>query len=1540
MVNAVDVESLEIAIIGMAGRFPGAANLPEFWHNLSNGVESITRFADAALAAAGVPEADRDQANYVKARAILETIEDFDAAFFGFTPREAEITDPQHRLFLECAWEALENAGYDAATYTGRIGTYAGSGWSSYLFHHLYANPNVRKSLGDYQTLLGSHQDFLTTRVSYKLNLKGPSIDVQTACSTSLVAVQLAYQSLLTYQCDMALAGGISIYTPQQTGYLYQDEGIFSPDGHCRAFDAQAQGTVSGNGCGIVILKRLQEALADGDTIHAVIKGAAINNDGSLKIGYTAPSVEGQKEVILEAIALAGIHPDTIQYIEAHGTGTPLGDPIELAALTQAFQTETQRQGYCAIGSVKTNIGHLDAAAGIAGLIKTVLALQHQQLPPSLHFHSPNPQIDFAHSPFYVNTHLQPWPQQETPRRAGVSSFGIGGTNAHVILEEAPVVVPSSPSRPWQLLVLSAQTATALETATTNLAEHLQQHPEANLADVAYTLQVGRKRFDHRRILVCQDTDDALKALTAPDADRHLSRTATTSSPPLYWLFPGQGSQHIAMAQELYQCESIFRAHLDRCCELLRPHLGLDLRQLLYPPAAKIAAAADPLTPTHLAQPALFAVEYALAQLWLFWGLRPAAMLGHSIGEYVAACLAGVFSLEDALKLVAARGRLMQQCPPGGMLSVSLAAEAVQAFLSDDVWLAASNAPELCVVSGTLDSLQAFQQTLTDKGVECRLLKTSHAFHSPLMAAALEPFLAQVRAVSPQPPQWPIVSSVTGQRLTDAEATDPHYWVAQLRQPVRFSEGAAHLLASEAIPILLEVGPGKTLSTLVRQQPAGKEAVVLQSMRHPQAAESDRALLLQTLGQLWLAGVTVDWQGFSAHERRRRLSLPIYPFERQRYWIEPSGSAEMDTHASALSKASDITQWFYRPGWKQVAPLKPLFEAEPTPSQSWLIFVDDGVGVQIAQQLQQSGQSVTTVAIAPQFEQRGDRQYALNPDFPEDYNRLLQTLPQPPARIVHCWRPTSGNPSLSSPESQTRGFYSLIFLAQALDRHSRATDVQIDVITHDLYDITGTERLCPAQSMILAPCRVLPQEYPQLTCRNLDVGWSTDSRAVTRLVEQLVSELRAPITEPTVAYRDRHRWLPTFDPVPLAAVGPNTVLKAGGVYLLAGDLVDGLGLVWAEFLAQKAATKLILMGTVGVPAQSEWPTWLSTHDVSDAVSQRIARLQALEKNGATLLTLQADVTDLEQMQAALTQAETQLGPIQGVLYSTALGTDRLAVPVQDLDRETCDRQFQTKIQGLLVLEALLQERQLECCLLQSSLSSIVGGLGFAAYTAANLFIDAFATQRSRTSTLPWLSVNWDACQIEDTALQTTGIGAALAELAMLPEEIGEVSDRLLAHQPLPQIVITPTDLARRIEQSRQSTPKTSAAAAEPSALDTHARPNLPTPYVAPRNAVEQGVAQVWQEFLGVEPIGIHDNFFELGGHSLLAVQAISQLRQRFQVELPMRELLFDSPTIAGIAQVIAANQPTSQDVAELEALLAQVENLSPEEIEAQLADGG
>ncbi|MCL4176655.1 MAG: amino acid adenylation domain-containing protein [Verrucomicrobia bacterium] len=875
-----------IAIVGMAGRFPKARHIDEFWRNLCNGVEGISFFTREELAASGVT-VPNDDPNCVRARGILEGADLFDAAFFGFTPREAEVMDPQHRVFLECAWEALEDAACDPARFDGAIGVFAGMSMNTYLAHNVLTHPEIVAQFGESHLIFCNDKDYLTTRVSYKLNLRGPSLNIQTACSTSLVAVCVACQNLLAYECDMALAGGVSISFPQRRAYVYQEGGIPSPDGHCRAFDAKAAGTVAGEGVGIVVLKRLADALADGDAVYAVIKGYAINNDGSQKIGYTAPGVEGQAGVIATAQAMAGFSPETIGYIEAHGTGTPLGDPIEIEGLTQAFAGTTAKH-FCAIGAVKSNVGHLDTAAGVTGLIKAVLALHHQKLPPNLHFESPNPKIDFANSPFFLNGALTEWTKGSRPRRAGVSSFGIGGTNAHVVLEESPAIKPSGKSQRPHLLLLSAKTQGALDQATANLAGHLQQHPELAPADVAYTLQKGRREFAYRRMLVCRDVSDAVAGLTSLDETRVFTGVAENDRPPVVFMFPGQGAQQVNMALELYQTEPTFREQIDLCCELLKPHLEFDLRTTLYPEAARIEDAQAQLTRTSITQPALFVVEHALAKLWMKWGVQPEVMIGHSIGEYVAACLAGVFSLEDALTLVIARGRLMQGMPPGAMLAVRLPEEEILMRLHGSLSLSAVNGAAACVVAGPHEAIEELRRDLAQHAVAYTVLRTSHAFHSAMMDPILDPFRELVGTLNLKAPELPFISNVTGALITAHEATDPMYWVRHLRHTVRFAAGLGELLRSPE-RIFLETGPSQTLSGLAKLHPArNPKTLVCASL--PRGGDSSSALeaTLTSLGQMWLAGATVNWRNVHHGEPRHSERLPTYPFDRKRHFIEPA----------------------------------------------------------------------------------------------------------------------------------------------------------------------------------------------------------------------------------------------------------------------------------------------------------------------------------------------------------------------------------------------------------------------------------------------------------------------------------------------------------------------------------------------------------------------------------------------------------------------------------------------------------------------------
>jgi len=926
--NVEDNDQLNgVAIIGMAGRFPEAKNIEEYWQNLENGKDGITFYTDQDLIDAGVEQEILKNPDYIKAKAGVTDIDLFDASFFGINPREAEVTDPQHRMLLECAWEALEHAGYDSSKYNGPIGIFAGKSMDYYLLLNVY--PRIRKeiSAGSLQAAIGNDKDSLTTTISYRLNLTGPAISVQTSSSTSLVSVCVASQSLLTYQCDIALAGGITAGPPVKSGYLYQEGNIWAPDGHCRAYDAKANGFVPGSGMGLVVLKRLEDAIDDCDTIWAVIKGFAVNNDGSKKVSYSAPSVDAQAEVVAEALAVADVHPETIQYIEGHGTATNLGDPIEISALTQAFQSQTDKKQFCAIGSVKTNIGHLDNAAGIAGLLKVALSLKHKKIPPTLHFETPNPKLNIENSPFFVNTKLREWEpnfdRKGRPiyRRAGVTSLGMGGTNAHVILEEAPLVEYSTQSRKWQLLFLSAKSSDALNAQTFQLLEYLKFHefdnPNLYLADTAYTLIRGRRDFNFRRMVLCQDYEEAKTTLEKQTPGLVFDSVCNVLERPVVFMFSGQGAQYVNMAKELYQNENLFKANIDKCSEILTPILGMDPRHVIYPEKDEDNEKnAEFLKQTWLTQPVLFILEYSLAQLWIDWGIEPAAMIGHSIGEFAAACIAGCMSLEDALELVAIRGRLMHQQEHGTMLSVEISESELEGILNENISLAAVNSPKHCVVSGKTEAVKKLEEELTAKNIFCKSLRTSHAFHSAMMEPILQEFAETIAKKELNPPNIPFISGVTGTWIKENEVSDPQYWARQLRQPVRFSKGLNEILKDPS-RLLLEVGPGNSLCLLANAHKIevnGNDVspTTFSSIRHIKQSESDIAFLLKTLGNLWLSGVIIDWKSYYKHEKRRRINLPTYPFERKRYWLDEykdkeQGKEIMDTRKEKVNDTSETT---------------------------------------------------------------------------------------------------------------------------------------------------------------------------------------------------------------------------------------------------------------------------------------------------------------------------------------------------------------------------------------------------------------------------------------------------------------------------------------------------------------------------------------------------------------------------------------------------------------------------------------------------------
>lgn len=884
MSDIQDTEIEQIAVIGMACRFPEAGNIDEFWKNLCDGKESVTQFSDEELLNRGVTLEELSHPDYVKSGVVLNNIDLFDAEFFGYTARQAEIMDPQQRIFLEVAWEALENAGCNPETYDGSIGVIGGTGGNDYRKRIGDDLNSIGANLGSFQSMISNDPDYLTTRVAYTLNLDGPCYTLQTACSTSLVAVHVACQNLLMYQCDVVLAGGVSIRLPQGVGYRYQEGMIWSQNGQCRAFDSESRGIMLGRGAGIVVLKRLSEALEEGDHIYAVLKASAVNNDGAIKVGFTAPSVDGQAAVISMAQELADISPETISYVETHGTGTPLGDPIEVEALTKVFHTKTIAKNSCAIGSVKTNIGHLDAAAGVAALIKTALSLKNQKLPPSLNFKKPNPNIDFANSPFYVNTELRDWKSDNGPLRAGVSSFGIGGTNAHIVMEESPRQTKIHSDNPWQLLLLSAKYEEGVGKAATNLARYLQDNPEMNLADVAYTLQAGRKHFEYKYPIVCKDVEQAVELLSGKIRPIHTDKQERQDS-RVAFMFSGQGSQYVSMCEELYKVEPVFRKEVDCCLGILNPLLEIDLFDVLFPNPEGVSKAKELINQTRITQPALFVIEYSLAKLMESWGIIPEAMVGHSIGEYVAACLAGVFTLEDALTLVVKRGKMMQELSPGSMLAVPLSESDVIPLLPTGVSVAVINGPAMTVVSGTKEVIADFKEKLAqDHEIEGRIILTSHAFHSYMMDPIVDKFADAVALLSLNEPQIPFVSNVSGTWITKEEATSPKYWASHLRKPVRFYSCVDTLLVNGS-KLLIEVGPGQVLTNLAKQHPASKDCLVLSTTRRPVERKNDVAVLYDFIGNLWAGGKSINLTTCLRNESNRKVPLPTYPFKQIRHWI-------------------------------------------------------------------------------------------------------------------------------------------------------------------------------------------------------------------------------------------------------------------------------------------------------------------------------------------------------------------------------------------------------------------------------------------------------------------------------------------------------------------------------------------------------------------------------------------------------------------------------------------------------------------------------
>nr|WP_295875038.1 type I polyketide synthase [uncultured Chitinophaga sp.] len=1488
MASNKEYNGLEVAIIGISGQFPGSANPRHYWDNLKNGKELIKFYTDDELRKIGTKEAVLANPNYIKCFGVMDNKDCFDPSFFGYTADEAALMDPQIRVFHEHCWKSLEDAGYASQIDKKKIGLFAGASandtWKIYSY-----SKAATSSVDPFYLNMITAQNFISTLVSYKLNLRGPSFYVDTACSTSLAAVHLACRSLLTRECNIALAGGVCITSRKSKGYLYKEGMIFSPDGHCRTFDALSGGTTAGEGTGVVVLKRLSEAIKDRDHIYAVIKSSSANNDGNHKVGYTAPGVKGQAECILSAHKLAGIDPRTISYVEAHGTATKLGDQIEIRALNEAFGTGGADK-FCAIGSVKTNMGHLDTAAGVAGLIKTALSLKHKQIPASLHFTTPNPDLDFKSGPFYVNASLQEWKRTgDHPLRAGINSLGIGGTNVHAILEEAPAPEPTDEGRIYKLFTASAKTEASLARYLLDFGRFLEETADVHPADLAYTMQTGRKHFSCRKAIPYKNTEE-LKTLLRNERLYEQFIGSGDRNNAVVFMFTGQGAQYRDMGKDLYDHEPLIRAKMEEGFAILKKITGEDFKAILFAGPE----AADLTGETRYTQPLLFLVEYALAQWLIAAGITPQSMIGHSIGEYVAACISGVFSFEDALRLVIKRGALMNSLPAGDMLSIAISPEEARSFLNDEVSLAAVNAPEQVVLSGNTAAIGQLMRELDYQHIPYVKLRTSHAFHSVMQEPILASFRETLEQVTFRPPALPFISNLTGDYISHEQATSPDYWVKHLRQTVLFADGIKNTLSRHKSPVFVEVGPGHSLCSLLKQQLQGRQPVVAVNMvRSAKEKDNDLHFLTNSLGLLWAHGVNVNWDAYYAEEKRYRVSLPTYSFEQVRFPAEVNpfeGSALANLQTKSSNR--ELKDWIYYPHWKSSV----LHRKSTSPDKKVVLLLahEETFGRRLKERLETAGHTVMTVLHGPDYREPEDHFYIA---APEHFNQLIAALQHRGTSVtdvVYAWGMAADTAKLDVvPGNATTGlvYFYLVELIQAMLAANALHSTRLTVVTDSLHKITGNENIPYAQALQLGLVNVLPQEYG-IPCVNVDISLGESHEAVTRYLE-------AEIDQPSgkkhgiVAYRHGQRWVPDYqkhaEPIPQQS----SRIKRGGVYLVTGGL-GNVGMVLAKHLLEQHHAQIILTGRQDIFTGNS--------------AERLERFNALRALGGEVSYYAVDVANESEFRQMVETVEENVGIINGVIHTAGIVDENYFQLVEDITEEKALAMFGPKVQGLQHLYDIFRDRHPDFVWITSSLSTVLGGLGFGSYAAANLFMDYFI--RSKAETLP----GWHCVGLAGMAF--TEKEAEKSQHVLLPAEISALFEWGI-QSGVPVVMENKAELSARIQEVFESK-KTASLQEEPvkQSMPRLARPSLSSAYKAPETEMETLLKDIFSNFFGIEEIGVEDNFFELGGDSLKGMMLLKRIKKETGVNLLLKDF-FRYPNIreaaARIEECIWLNADVKMD---------------------------
>lgn len=1501
-----ELTGLEVAVIGYSGRFNTCGTAEEYWEKLSKGEETFSDFSVAALEKLGVPASLYEDAHYVRRNGHLTDKDCFDAAFFGYTPAEATLMDPQIRIFHEIVWSALEASGYTPGKTNKRIGLYASANnnnlWQTLT--QLYSN-GINPFTIDHL----ANRDFLCTLIAYHLNLKGPAVFVHTACSSSLVAVHQAVRAVLTGDCEMAIAGGIGVSLLNTGGYTYQENLIFSPDGHCRAFDAQAGGTVVGEGGGAVVLKRYQDAVRDGDTIHAIIKGSAINNDGKDKAGFTAPGVNGHRQVIKDALRLAKVAPETVSYIEAHGTGTKLGDPVEFKALSSVYGNAGLKA--TAIGSVKTNIGHLDAAAGIASLIKVILMLKHRQIPESLHFKTPNAAIGYQHSSLYVNTALSEWESGYAKLRAGVSSLGIGGTNCHIIVEEPfPMETDPQEEDTGFIIHLSAKAPKALSLLRRQLADHLSRHKTVNLADLSYTLLCGRDDFKERLALRVKSKEELTEKLMADD---HLLPRKTDPGKGCVFMFSGQGAQYASMSRDLYTNIPAFQRHMDSCFELMEKLLDVQLKPVLFPGKD---GSPEEIDQTFYTQLCLFATCYSLARLLTDLGIVPTALIGHSVGEYAGMVISGMLSLSDGIQIVGKRAALMQRLEGGKMYAVFAGEEALRNTLMEGVSIAAVNAPNSIVISGSDLATERLVSQLKEKGIACKKLRTSHAFHSAMMEPALPEFTSFSNGITCRKPDIPLISNLTGAYLEDMA---PGYFGQHLRSTVRFERGINTLL-QDGHSTFIEVGPGKQLTGLITGiVNDSRKLLTINVLKGKESHGDDRRHLMDALSSLWAAGLKIDWTKIYEGKKVKRILLPTYPFEKVRFPVTEEWNRILKGNGrdmGIVSSGTDETErYLFNLDWEEQALTTGECNPPDTAGKQVLLFCDNN-GYADRLMTHPSWQTVSfiTVRSGAGYHKEGTASYTIDPAVYQDYLSLLSAIKQDNGRIaaiVHCCSLDILPADLAHLQtSLSLGYLSLVHISRSLEKCGFYDPLMLNVVTNGAVSVGAGDAVNPVKATIVGALKIISAEHDNLRCKLVDMG--EDNTA-----DLLCQEIFGGSKRLIVAYRNRKRFL---QHVVRAAVptGKELVFKQKGCYLITGG-IGGMGLAIARDIALNEKAAVVLVTRRQLPPESEWDAYISTHGMTDGTAAALHEITAMKASGAAISLVSADVGNYDQMETAVAQIKKTYGDIHGLIWAAGV-IDEGGVILKRQEEQFIEP-VRSKAHGVLIMEQLIDFKKLDFIALFSSSGNLYykEKFGQIGYNVANEFLSAYARCYAHYGNI--VAIDW--CDWKQVGMSVKAIRNQLHKFNNTEATVTEINNMLEDGLYPPEAlavfrkcitaggsnyVISTKDLAVEFDMGAYESTGHLGGSSQQSAIVTfYERPDLKTAYVAPSTRLQQQLIDFLSALFGINNIGIEDDFFELGGDSLKAIQYINQIEKELKIKVRLDEFL-ENPTIGLLADIISNRQ--------------------------------